>query len=203
MILVFLGLYIRQLNKEKKELEDKANQITKKEAEVDSNFHQAVNQTIGQERKIIEDAAAQAKEILTQTKYVSDASKQVIEQALQKMLLDAQQQVANSSNDIMSQHQKTMAQFSNQSLTDFQNITKQFEAVFQKQLEDFRISALASLKKDIDTYKDKKLKDAEKTVNSIIQQVAQKVLNKSLSSEDHQKLIIESLEKARKEGLFN
>src|SRR5512141_177785 len=79
MILVFLGLYIRQLNKEKKELENKANQITKKEAEVDTDFHQAVNQTIGQERKIIEDASAQAKAILTETKYVSDSSKQVIQ----------------------------------------------------------------------------------------------------------------------------
>ena len=62
---------------------------------------------------------------------------------------------------------------------------------------------LSNLQKEIAAYKQQKIKESDKTVNKIIAEVSQKVLNKSIPLEDHQNLIIESLEKSLKEGVFD
>jgi flagellar biosynthesis/type III secretory pathway protein FliH len=72
----------------------------------------------------------------------------------------------------------------------------------QSQMQNFRDSLLPQMQKELDAYKQQRFSEADKTINKIIQDIAQKVLNKSLSLEDHQNLIIESLEKSRKEGVF-
>lgn len=203
MILVFLGLYIRQLNKEKKELEDKTKVVSKKEAEIDNDFHKSVNQTIEQERNIIENASKQAEEILSNAKHISSDTRQTIDSALREMATEALKQAGISSNEIVVNQKNSLSQITNQSVSNFQNLTKQFEIDFQKQTQDFRNNILNELQKEIENYKSKKLQDAVKTVNTIIQEVSEKVLNKSISTEDHQNLIIESLQKARKDGLFD
>jgi hypothetical protein len=72
----------------------------------------------------------------------------------------------------------------------------------QKQMQNFRQAYLPTIQKELEEYKNERLKKADKQINSIIQEVAEEVLNKAIPLEDHQKLIIESLEKSRKEGLF-
>lgn len=203
MVLAFLGYYLWQLRNEKKALEDRANNLVKKEVKVDSDYHQIVDSSLSKERKILDDATKEASSILTNTKFVSDSSKETIDRALQKMIESVQQDAAVSSNDIMTKHKNSLSQMSGKSIDNFQSITKQFEMDMQKQMQEYRETLLPNLQKEIEAYKQQKFKEADKTVNSIVQQVSQKVLNKAISLEDHQNLIIESLDKALKEGIFN
>ena len=64
------------------------------------------------------------------------------------------------------------------------------------------ICTLLNLQKDIEAYKESRYADAEESVKQIVQKVSQEVLNKSISLEDHQKMVIDALEKAKKEGVF-
>lgn len=203
MILLFLIYYFANVQKQKKTLEEKLNQLTKKEVKIDSDYHQIVDASLSKERKILEDATKEANTILTSTKYVSDSYKKAMDESLQKMINDVLQQAAVSAGDVLGKHKNSLNQISLNSLNNFQNITKQFEADMQKQMQDFRLTLLPNLQKELDLYKQQKIKDANKTVNAIITDVSQKSLNKIIPLEDHQTLIIESLQKCLKEGLFD
>lgn len=203
MILIFLGFYLRHLQKEKRSLDEKENDLVKKEVKVDSDYHQIVDSSLNQERKILDDATKKASNILTDTKYISDMSKDTIDKALQRMIEGVQQEAASSSNTVITKHKDYLNQLSGKSLVNFQNITKQFELDMQKQMQNYRETILPNLQKEIASYKEQKIREADKTVSAIIKDVSQKVLNKAIPLDDHQSLIIESLNKALKEGIFD
>jgi len=203
MILLFLIYRSWQVQKEKKFLEERVNELTKKEASIDSDYHKIIDNSLSTERNILNDATKEANSILTNTQYVSNSLKEAIDKVLLKMIQDAQQQAIVSSNDIMVKHKSTLSQLSGKSLENFQNISKQFELDMQKQMSGYRETLLFNLQKEIADYKQQKIKESDKIVNKIIAEVAQSVLNKSIPLEDQQNLIIESLEKSQKEGIFD
>ena len=90
-----------------------------------------------------------------------------------------------------------------ESLKEFQTITKNMEVDLQNQTKNYRDSMLPKLQKELEEYKAMRMQQAERTITHVIQEVAQDILNKSLSLEDHEQLLIEALEKAKKEGAFD
>ena len=82
-------------------------------------------------------------------------------------------------------------------------MTKELEDGLRKQVSDFQTSMLPGLQKELDEYKAAKMKETDQMTQRIVQRVSQEVLNKSISLEDHQQILIDSLEKAKREGIFN
>ncbi len=72
----------------------------------------------------------------------------------------------------------------------------------RQQSKAIQESMLPALQKELEAYKAMRLKETEQTVQRIVQKASQEILNKSLSLDDHQNLVIQSLEKAKKEGVF-
>lgn len=203
LIFVFLIYRIWLLQRDKRELDEKAKNITEKEVRIDNDYHQVVDDTLNSEKKILDDAVKKAGSILTDSQYLSDSLKDTVDKAMQKTVQDVQEKTSLSSEDIVSKHKDSLSQISGKSLDNYQTITLRIEQEMQKQLQEFRATLLVNFQKEIDIYKQQKIKDADKTVDIIIQKVSQKVLNKAISLEDHQNLIIESLEKSLKEGVFD
>lgn len=203
MVLSVLGFYIWTLRKEKKKFEEREKELAAKEAQVESGYQQIINQALEKERKILEDAAKQANEILSSTQNLSTTSKENLNNALQKMIADIQNEAATSSNDFLSNYKNSLGQISNKSLVDFQNELKKFEADMQVKMQNFRDTLLPGIQKELEAYKNEQFRLADKKVASIIKKVAEQVFNETISLEEHQKLIIDSLEKSRKEGVFD
>jgi hypothetical protein len=59
------------------------------------------------------------------------------------------------------------------------------------------------MQKELDGYKQSRINQIEQMISRVIQEASQEILNKSISVDDHQKLLMESLEKAKKEGVFD
>lgn len=203
MVLSVLSFYLWTLGKERKELKRHEEELAQKEAKLESGYQQIIDSALSKERGILDEAAKKANTILSNTQYVSNVSKDALNQALQNMLAGIQKEAANSSSNSLANYNNFLRQITQQTLTDFQNNTKRFEEDMQKQMQSFRESLLPTIQKELDAYKMQRFTEADKKINLIIQRVAEKVLNKSLSTEDHQKLVIESLEKCRKEGVFD
>ena len=203
MVLSVLSFYLWTLGKERKELKRHEEELAQKEAKLESGYQQIIDSALSKERGILDEAAKRANTILSNTQYVSNVSKDALNQALQNMLAGIQKEAANSSSNSLANYNNFLRQITQQTLTDFQNNTKRFEEDMQKQMQSFRESLLPTIQKELDAYKMQRFTEADKKINLIIQRVAEKVLNKSLSTEDHQKLVIESLEKCRKEGVFD
>lgn len=203
MVLSVLGFYMWTLQKERKELEKHKKELSEKERELESGYRQIIENALAKERKIIEEATAQARSILSNTQSLSSASKDDLDKALQKMIYDVQNYAATSSNNLLNDYKNYLDKIAEKTLMDFQSNTKRFEDDMQKKMQDFRDTLLPGIQKELDEYKNKRFQEADKVVNEIIKRVTQKVINKSLSPEDHKQLIIDSLEKCRKEGIFD
>ena len=195
IILVFIGFYFIQLRNKEKEWE-------RKNAKADGEYHQIVDNALSKERKIIEDATAEANQIISGAQYISQTSKEALNQALQKLVTDIHQGASTSAQEFLHNYQESLKQLSNQSLGDFKSVTKELETDMQNQIKSFRESLIPQMEKELAAYKENRMKEAEAAINRIIQRVSQEILHKSVSLEDHEKLILESLEKAKKEGIF-
>lgn len=58
------------------------------------------------------------------------------------------------------------------------------------------------IKKDIENYKEEKLRELDKEIYKIISEVAQKTIGKATDLSTHEELVMEALEKAKKEQIF-
>ena len=186
---------------------------------------QILDNAVNQSNQIMQIATHQANQILAGTQYISQTtkatldtamqrmvvdvstvssnSKMTLDQALQKIVIDVHAEAFNAGNAFTASYQASLKQITTLSLSGFQNVTSELELLLQQQIRDFRQNLLVNLEKEIETYKTAKMHRIEQASNGIVQKVAQEILNKSLSLEDHQNLVIKSLERAKKDGLFD
>jgi vacuolar-type H+-ATPase subunit E/Vma4 len=193
--ITFVVYYMTKLHAKEKALEER---ITKN----DTQYHKIVDDALSKERKILDDATEEADKIITDTKYISSTSKDSLDNALKKLVTDIEKESDSSGKDIMHAYQATLKEITGSSLQNFTSISKELEADLQKQIKAFNEAQLGSMQKELQAYKESQLKQAEDMVNKVVQQVSQEVLNKTISTDDHQKLVIEAFEKAKKQGLF-
>lgn len=179
------------------------NELTKREGKIDIDYHQAVDSALNRERKILADATEEADQILTNAQYVKKDSKEIVDHALQKMTQDIQKESVDTASNFLKSYQTSLGQLETQSLTDFQNVIKGLQSDLQKQVKDFHEQMLPNLEKELESYKQNRLKQTEATITQIVQKASQEILNKAISLEDHQSLVLAALEKAKKEGVFD
>jgi len=195
IIFIFVGYYLVTLYTKEKKLE-------KKEGQIDTNYHQIVNDALTKERKILEDATFEADQIITGAQYSSSTSKEAITHALAEMLVEIKKEANTIASDFTSNYSGSLKQLTAQSLNEFQHVARTLEEDLQKQISQFHTTLLPNLEKEIEAYKQARIKQADEMVVRIIQQASQDILNKSISLTDHQDLVMKSLEKAKKEGMF-
>jgi hypothetical protein len=205
-----------------KERED---ELAKKEGKADTEYHQVVDNALNKERKIIEDATAEADKIISDAKFVNKDTSDKVNQALQVMVTNIQKDAAGAANNFLSDYQTTLSELSKQSLASYKGISaglsedlKKFSLELesalksmaeglsqdlQKQVKDFHDSLLPALNKELEEYKQLRIKQADQTITQIVQKVSQDLLNRSLTIPDHQALMVEALEKAKKDGVFD
>lgn len=196
VVLLFAIYYVFELRRREKSIE-------KKEKETDLSYHHILNDALDKERGILNDAASEADHMLMTADFSAHDTQENIQNALQQMSQKMQQESIHTASILMNSYSDTLKQLTANSLADFQTIVKGLEGDMQKQTALFRESLLPNLEKELENYKAMRIKQSEATITKIIQQVAQDVLNKSLSMDDHQKLLIDALEKAKTEGVFS
>jgi len=196
VILIFAVYYFLQLRSKEKKIEQT-------ETKVDTNYHQIVDDALSKERKILEDAAMEADKIITNAQYVQQTSKETINQVLSELVKQIQRESVDTATKFMTDYSASLKQISTASLADFQEVALGFETDLQQQIKSFRESLLPNLEKDLEEYKKMRLKQTEEIVINVVQKASQEVFNKSISLEDHQKLLTDSLEKAKAEGVFD
>ena len=87
-------------------------------------------------------------------------------------------------------------------LKDFEEILKEETFASQKIVEGKTEEDYKAAQKAIETYKTERLKEIEDQIYEIIERVSKLVLSKALTLEDHEQLVIDALNKARKEEVL-
>ncbi len=229
VIIVFVVFYLLNLRSKEKELDRRAQKADQDYSAVVggsmSQQHQIVQGAVEQSSQIMNIATHQANQILAGAQYLSqttkatlDASMQrlvvdvenagqnskiALDQALQKIITDVHREAFDTGKQVAAGYHSSLKQISDNSLSGFQNVTNELELEMQKQIKDFRQELLSKLEREIDQYKEAKIRRVDQASVILVQRVSQEVLNKSLTVNDHENLVIRSLEKAQKEGIFD
>lgn len=228
-IIIFVVFYILNLRNKEKDIDKRENKISTDYQHVIGTGMQQEKQilenAVNQSSQMMQVATHQANQILAGAQYISQTtkatldaainrvvvdvqnassnSKITLDQALQKIVVDVHREAFDAGKDISSSYQTSLKHMVSISLTGFQNITNDLELQMQKEIKNFREGLLTNLEKEIEQYKTSKIQRIDKVSVGIAQKVAQEVLNKSLTLEDHENLVVRSLERAKKEGVFD
>lgn len=195
LMLFFLAYYLTTLHKKEKIIEQK-------EEKLDGDYHHVVNDALAKERKILDDATAEANYIVSNARYTSEKSKQLVHQALQKMIEDVHGETLTTAKVYIDRYHEALTKLSGETLTGFTHIAKGLETDLQKQITDFRSNTLGTLEKELQEYKGVRMQQTEELIKKIVGKVSQEVLHKSLTTEDHHQLMLDALDRAKREGMF-
>jgi len=205
LVISLLVSYLRALKKVT-EIKDKKRNIEDEAAkEADRIITEARNQAsqIIQESQvkasaIIKEAGVlneQVKnQILAEVSQVTNEYAKSYQEVLTKAKTDVVEIISNISDEVKKEATveiQTMRQTLTQEIANAQVVTR-------KAIED----SLSKVGEEIEAYKKARFERIDSAVIDIIRQVSQRVIGKSLSTEEKEDLIIKSLEEAKKENVF-
>ena len=196
LLFSFVVYYFFKLNNKEKQLE-------KKEGKVDADYHHVVNDALAKERQILDDATHEADQIITGANYIKKGSQDAVNHAIELIIADIQKESLATAQQFMQSYTTSLAGLSTQSVHDFQQIVKSLEVDLHKEVKQFHETLLPKLEKELDEYKQVRIAQTDQLVTRIVQKTSQEVLNKVIPLDDHHTLMVQALEKAKKEGLFS
>lgn len=170
-------------------------QAKKKQAKMEGKSEQFLKRAEEGARKIIERATEKASKTLAETNSLKKEMIKELEVSLENLRSDLMEKFSEETKVAQEiyheEEKKFVSNLEKKILEEAQshekNLEKEIQAEFQR------------TKEDVKRYKDEKLKEVEKEINKIIERVLEEAGAKSISLEDHEKLVLEALEKAKKE----
>jgi F0F1-type ATP synthase membrane subunit b/b' len=81
------------------------------------------------------------------------------------------------------------------------SITEEISSIFRSTSEKLN-ERVSQAEKNIENYKERKLKELDQRIYQIIGEVAEKTIGKAIDLSTHEELVMEALEKAKKEKFF-
>lgn len=153
---------------------------------------------------IIEQANLRAAQTLEETNTFSQTAKHELEaklsQASAQLLTDyerALEEVKEEDIKTLKNISKTIESNTLDEVADFKEILEKETVAAQKIVEQKIEQAYADVEQEIKAYREDKRKKIDEAVYTIVRQVSEEILGKSVSLADHEKLVIDALEQAK------
>lgn len=203
LLLLSIGvMYTMRLYKQEKELKSK-------EKELHASGEKILEQATQQAQGILKHALNKAEELVDKT----DVFHENLEHKLTNTLKEKSMNVTKTFDTTVADMKKEYLQEINdtfaglekegkKNMEEFQVLLKK-EGLSHKTFFDQKLEQeFESAKAEIEGYKKLKMEEAEKLINSSVNKLAIEVLGKAIPAKDQERLVIEALEKAKKDGLF-
>lgn len=199
----------------------KENKIEEIELEAYKNSKDVLFKANKKAEFIIDKAAGKAQEILTQTEYFKEYLEEDVKKTIQESMVQYKQILEKNSHAITQNYLALFSQLKEEFLQETKTSLAQIEEAGQKTIADFSKlfqQALASsqtslktqissefenAKKEIDLNKQQEYKKISDRINKTVEDLSKELLNRIISIEDHEKLVLDALEKAKLEGVLN
>lgn len=180
-----------------------------------------IEQANSEANDIIAKASEKAKDILFETEYIKDDLIKRSEENINRVAETTEDVLQAESKDFEKQYKALFDEIQNNYTRKAGSILENIETTADAELGDFRevlrketvaaqgyiskrtIEEFEGARKDIAAYKAQKMQDIEKNINTLVMQVAKDVLGEALPLSEHEKLVTDALERAKREGLFS
>lgn len=215
-IVVFgiVGLFLYSAFKREKDFEEKERQAFQK-------YEDVLSKASNRAASVIDSTTANSGAIINQTKVTNEKLEENLDRTLQEVAKKHVEYLNNATDAFQKDYEKYLVELQ-------KNFHQQAEATLQKAeetinhtIESFSTSLLgktlgaqevidvkiqtllADAEKETQTYKKMQLEKVDAQITQLIHRTYEEVLKRSIPETLQHELIIESLEKAKKEGLFN
>lgn len=201
----FLFYYYKNLEKKEKRLhvsEEKVMQYVQKKSEA------ILSETLDQAKQILKSNAS------LQDDFMANIQKQIAS-------VKKDQSPKEVADQIEDWYQKLLVKITKEHLQKTEAASKTIEEIASSELQEFKKTIQEELSHshhfisqkvkeefsasegEIEEYKKKKLEEIEETARKIVKQVTLYAVKKQVREEDSEKLILEALQLAKKEGVFS
>ncbi len=205
LLLSMVVMYVRLIKKHTDLLSDFTS-TKRKEKELQDKLHFEA-QVKAQE--IIEVARKQAQKLLEDATTFSEAD----EKSLDVLIEQTKKQYADKYSQLLASFEKKSDQaFVHLSDDVKQYIIKEmdhFQELLGQELKNFHsvaqerfVGAYTKMEQEIDLIKEQRLRRLDERILTIVEGISQDVLGKEISIDEHEKLILKSLEEAKKQHVF-
>lgn len=172
------------------------------------------------ELEILEAARQKAAKIIAEAHFVADNTKQEFQEQLRIVSLNKTKDFENIASDFLKLYKQDLEDLKLNTIKIVNNITKDIENNTVMELKDFKEilkketyasqkivegkieEVYAETNKEIETYKEDRIKKVEDEIYNIIQNVASLVLGKAISLKDHEQLVVDALNKAKEKSVL-
>lgn len=169
---------------------------------------------------IISDANMKAQDILNRTGSVNSEANAALRREIDALHGKHVEFLESLSNSTISAFEKVTEEEKNkgiaaieETVSGVENITSDAITALKTEIDTQRKSyeeffgenmkrEIENVRKELDEYREKKIRDIDQEARSVLKDVSKEVLGKSLSYEDQESLIMDSLERAKAMGVF-
>jgi hypothetical protein len=173
-----------------------------------------------QSQEIINQANRKASEILASSETYEDNSNQAIKEKLAQLEKQQETVFAKASDDMKLAYQNMITQIQEQDVNTLKNMTKDIESDVLADFKEFRDvleketinsekvvkekidEEYLVLEKDLEEYKKQKYQKIDDDIYKILYRVSEMVLNEGIQYDKHKELVLDALETAKKEQVF-
>jgi len=172
------------------------------------------------EAEILEEARQKAAKIIADAHLVDDNAQNEVQEQLKTLSLNKIKDFEKTSTDLFRVYKQELEDLKLNTLKIVNNITKDIENDTIKELKDFKEilkketyasqkiveqkieQQYAETEKEIEAYKEDRIKKVEDEIYNILQNVSKLVLGKAISLQDHEQLVIDALNKIKEEKVL-
>jgi F0F1-type ATP synthase membrane subunit b/b' len=171
-------------------------------------------------QEIISEANKRASEIIAQATAVNHDSIKAFDDSVAKMIQNQKSNIEQKSEEISKKHEDEINELNNNIIKLLINVYKEIEIATRADLENYKAvikqqtfeaekiaqermkTEYEKLEKEIAEKKQERLKQLENNIYKILNNISKDIIGKSLDLTSHEELIINSMEKAKKEGVI-
>ena len=173
---------------------------------ISEDFQKKLEGLIGQEiQKAISEFSQQASnEIPNLSKFSLEAQKKFSENAenkISELNQTAKKELAKIQEINLKAHDLLINEVKGESAELLKDIAQKFSQIYQSTSETLN-KKVVEAESEIENYKKERFKEINRKIYQMIGEVAKKTIGKTIDLSEHEKLVIEALEKAKKEIFF-
>jgi len=170
--------------------------------------------------KILSDAENRANEIIYNSEYIKTDFVKNLESSLATLENSALKVFKDTSSEFYTKYKELLDRENKENLEKIHQTFDAIKKISEAQLEEFSknlkkesldsqvfISTkiqeqIEAMNKEIEEYKEKYLSLINQSISSLIEKVAERVIGRSLTTQDHEKLVLEAFEEAKKDTVL-
>jgi vacuolar-type H+-ATPase subunit H len=203
ILIILATSYFYYVYKREKDFEDTHEKLTEDYDSILVKAHKKAEEIVTQ-------ASDKAKQLLTDTKDVKEYEQKDLDEAVQKEKEEILDSFSASINGIRNDTLSYVKKMADDTQTITQSELMSFRDSMQKNLVQMRLAETQKMSDEakkaydeIQAYKTKQVEKVKQILSEVIVRVSEEVIGEAITLPDHEKLVLEALERAKQEGLFD